>query len=176
MTAAIDGISAGRAWERIGGDGVFALVPRADGRFGVICCASAGRIDRLCALPDDALCARLQARFVGASLRRFARALRLSVAPANERAAGGRARFFGRARRRRLAPDRRVGIELGLGRRGGFGSAARAIFRKQRIDRINRARIPPRAPLPPSRRHRRDQRARVGGRAPLNRNRRAANQ
>ena len=175
MTAAIDGIAAGRAWERIGGDGVFALVPRADGRFGVICCASAGRIDRLCALPDDALRARLQARFAGlyfADLRaRFAYPLRLQ----NERAAGGRARFFGRARRRRLAPDRRVGIEFGLGRRGGFDAAARAAFRKQKIDRINRARLPPRAPLPPSRRYRRDQRARVGGRAPLNRNRRTAN-
>ena len=63
-----------------------------------------------------------------ASLRRFARALRLSAAPANERAAGSRARFFGRARRRRLAPDRRVGIKFGLGRRGGFDAAARAIF------------------------------------------------
>ena len=114
MTAAIDGISAGRAWERIGGDGVFALVPRADGRFGVICCASAGRIDRLCALPDDALCARLQARFVGlrfADLRaRFAYPLRLQTsAPL----AAGRVFLAGQGAAV-LHPIGALGLNLGL--------------------------------------------------------------
>ena len=140
MTAAIDGISAGRAWERIGGDGVFALVPRADGRFGVICCASAGRIDRLCALPDDALCARLQARFVGlrfADLRaRFAYPLRLQTsAPL----AAGRVFLAGQGAAV-LHPIGALGLNLGLADAAALTRLLGRYFEnKESIESIGRA-------------------------------------